>query len=179
MTEVLPALGKDFPRPSNEIANSEQCHAIYVMLRSGWHPEAVSLVIRRQFGVHFTPQQIGQYLREIPTQQLTPRALALYFDNQDFVVDTLGDMHKLVVMTEQKLVDLIRLEAPETPLSHQVLVLTKETFRMLKELTELEQLMGVNRYSNQAVLEPGTAATVDTVEQILRRTRISHESHDH
>ena len=176
--EVLPALGKDFPRPTNEIALSEHCYTIYTMLRSGWHPEAVAMVMRRQYGVSFTSFQIGQYLRELPMADLTPRALNNYFGNQDFVVDVLGDMHKILVLAEQRLITLMRLEEQDPKWAPYVGSLTKDVFQMLKEtaLTELE--LGVNRHGDKEAPQQATAMVVETVEQIINRTRVKRESHE-
>jgi len=123
-------------------------HSLFI---SGWHPIAIARALKREEGVDLDPAEIGEYCLSISPADVRPGALARFFKNRNFITDPLADMHKLILLQQERVMRLIKLEdmayeedpkkAVNTKLTHQLALLQ----RWQKELALTEHRLGVNR----------------------------------
>lgn len=140
--------GKDTP-----LEGSPYRYPVHSLFISGWHPLAIVRALKKDEGIELALEDVIAFCRTIPREQVQPGALSVYYNNSAYITNPLLDMHKLVLLQQERVMRLVMLEKLEyekdksktisPALSHQLVLLE----RFQKDLILLEDKVGVNRHA--------------------------------
>jgi hypothetical protein len=109
------------------LENSPHLFRIYTMLRAGQHPWIIAATLKRLEGVEVDPEDIAKYLARIPESELpAPSMLKRKFG--DIITDPLSDLHRIILLRQERIERLLELEEREGRLYPRVDGLLAELF---------------------------------------------------
>ena len=123
-------------------------HSLFI---SGWSPIPIARALKREEGVDLTPDEITAYCLTISPKDVSPGALARFFKNQNYITDPVADQHKLVLLQQERVMRLIRLEDLAYAEDPKKVINAKLTYqlsllqRWQRELIRTEERLGINR----------------------------------
>lgn len=137
------------------------------LILGGHHPVTIARIITNR-GFPITPEAVNEYKKSLE-QAPEPSALRKFLDF-DRVTDALQDAHHLVLIEEERVVQLLKEEKESGQVRPATNAYINQTFRHLKELAELEYTLGVSPHQSTAQTSE-QPRTLQTVRELLEAAR--------
>lgn len=148
---------------------------IYKMLCSGWHPLAVIRAMKKSEGVVVSFEAVVELFQSIPNEDTLPLPELLHgLYPVGAATDTIADMHRMVVIQQQRVTQLLDLEAEgyDEQMFSKLGYEMRQLWSMTRQLALLEDKVGTSPYrSKETSAEPKEAPHTATVREILSRTK--------